>query len=290
MSSAEQELQAVRRAYAQKTLAGASIVDDRLQSAFASVRREAFLPPGPWPILQQRDGTYRNTPDADPAHLYTDDLIGIAPERGINNGQPRLHAELLSSAAIQAGEHVVHIGAGAGYYTAIMAELAGNEGRVSAIEFAEDLAAKATKNLSDRPNVKVIHGDGSVVAFDDADVIYVNAGATRPADTWLDRLQVGGRLILPLTTNEGFAPVRSADVRRGGVLRIVRANDGFLARWISGVAIYPCAGVRDPVSERALAAAFERGGWERVTRLVRSDDVPPEECWLRGPGWCLTYG
>ena len=147
MSTAEPELQAVRHAYAQQTLAGAKVVDERLQSAFASGRREDFLLPGPWPILQLRDGTYRNTPDANPAHLYTDDLIGIAPERGINNGQPRLHAELLSFAAIQAGEHVVHVGAGAGYYSAIMAELAGSDGRVTAIEFAADLAAKATKNL-----------------------------------------------------------------------------------------------------------------------------------------------
>lgn len=78
MSTAEQELPAVRRAYAQQTLAGAKVVDDRLQNAFASVRREALLPPGPWPILQLRDGTYRNTPDGNPAHLYTDDLIGTA--------------------------------------------------------------------------------------------------------------------------------------------------------------------------------------------------------------------
>jgi hypothetical protein len=77
--------------------------------------------------------------------------------------------------------------------------------------------------------------------------------------------------------------VRSADVRRGGVFRIIRADDGFLARWISGVAIYPCEGMRDPVSECALAAAFEGGGWERVTRLVRRDDVPVAECWLKGP-------
>jgi protein-L-isoaspartate(D-aspartate) O-methyltransferase len=131
MSRAETELQAVRRAYAQQTLVGANVVDERLENDFANVRREDFLPPGPWPILQQRDGSYRNTPDGDPDHLYTDDLVGIAPERGINNGQPRLHAELLSFASIRPGEHVVHIGAGAGYYTAIMAELAARWARHS---------------------------------------------------------------------------------------------------------------------------------------------------------------
>ena len=132
-------------------------------------------------------------------------------------------------------------------------------------------------------------GDGSVVAFEDADVIYVNAGATRPADIWLDRLNVGGRLILPLTTDQGFAPVRSANPRRGGVFRIIRTGDEFLAQWISGVAIYPCEGMRDPESERALAAAFEGGGWERVKLLARRDDVPDKECWLKGPGWSLAY-
>ena len=167
---------------------------------------------------------------------------------------------------------------------------AGTDGRVTAIEFTADLAAEATKNLSDRPNVTVVHGDGSVVAFDDADVIYVNAGATHPAETWLDRLRVGGRLIL--TTHDQRRLCTRAnrrDVRRGGVFRVVRTNDGFLARWISGVAIYPCEGMRDPVSERALAAAFEGGGWERLERLVRRDGVPTSDCWLKELGWCLTY-
>jgi len=42
-----------------------------------------------------------------------------------------------------AGEHVVHIGAGVGYYTAILAKLVGAEGRVTAIEFDAELAARA---------------------------------------------------------------------------------------------------------------------------------------------------
>jgi protein-L-isoaspartate O-methyltransferase len=48
-------------------------------------------------------------------------------------------------------------------------------------------------------NVSIVQGDGSRVAFDSADVIYVNAGATKPAEAWLDRLTEGGRLILPMT-------------------------------------------------------------------------------------------
>jgi protein-L-isoaspartate(D-aspartate) O-methyltransferase len=46
-------------------------------------------------------------------------VIGILPERNLNNGQPSLHAALIAAAAPQPGEHVVHVGAGLGYYTAI---------------------------------------------------------------------------------------------------------------------------------------------------------------------------
>jgi protein-L-isoaspartate(D-aspartate) O-methyltransferase len=286
--STETELQIIRRAYAKQILSKADVADDRLEAAFANVRREDFLPPGPWPIFR-RTGIYRTTPSADPVYLYTDDLVGISPERQINNGQPALHATLLALADIRAGDHVVHVGAGAGYYSAIMAELVGTDGQVTAIEFASDLAQIAKRNLSGRANVRVVQGDGSVVAFDPADVIYVNAGATRPADNWLDRLKIGGRLMLPLTTDKGSLQISAAIDRHGAVFRIVRTVDGFLARWVSPVAIYPCEGMRDEVSERALAVAFERGGWERVTRLLRHVDVPEDRCWVRAPGWCLTY-
>src|ERR1700736_5441791 len=99
-------------------------------------------------------------------------------------------------------------------------------------------------------------------AFEPADVIYVNAGATRPADAWLDRLKEGGRLILPLTA-DAFP---NRDVRRGAVFRIERHGPEFFARRISGVAIFRCEGGRDETGEQALAVAFDKGG-ERVTRL-----------------------
>jgi protein-L-isoaspartate(D-aspartate) O-methyltransferase len=288
-----EELEIVRRAYAKQVMAAAGVEDPRVEAAFAAVRREDFLGPGPWPILRWRG--YAPSPNDNPVYLYTDDVIGILPERSLNNGQPSLHAILLANAAPQGGEHVVHVGAGVGYYTAILAELVGPSGAVTAIEFDQELAARATTNFSSFPNVRVLHGDGAATPFDPADVVYINAGATHPAASWLDDLKEGGRLILPLTTNEGFGrPVSSrrhpGDIqRRGAVFCIQRQGSEFLARRISAVAIFPCEGGRDAESETALAAAFEKGGWERVTRLYRRDDVPDERCWLRAPGWCLAY-
>jgi protein-L-isoaspartate(D-aspartate) O-methyltransferase len=256
----------------------------KVEAAFAAVVREDFLGPGPWHIVRWGGG-YRATPDADPIYLYTDDVIGILPKRNLNNGQPSLHAALIAAAAPQPGEHVLHIGVGVGYYTAILAELVGATGRVTAIEYDAELAARATANLAQTPHVRVVHGDGTRIAFEPADVIYVNAGATRPADAWLDRLKEGGRLILPLTA-DAFP---NRDVRRGAVFRIERHGPEFLARRISGVAIFPCEGGRDEAGERALGAAFDKGGAERVTRLYLRDDLPEDQCWLRAPGWCLAY-
>jgi len=230
------------------------------------------------------------TPSADPVYLYTDDVIGILPERDLNNGQPSLHAALIAGAAPQAGDHVVHIGAGVGYYTAILAELVGPSGAVTAIELDPGLAARAATNFSRSPNVRAIEGDSSLIPFEPADVIYVNAGATRPAASWLDRLKEGGRLILPLTGNEGFRASDRGDIqRRGAVFRIEKRGTEFLARWISAVAIFPFEGARDAASEAALSTAFAAGGWHAVTRFYRRDDLPAEQCWLRAPGWCLAY-
>lgn len=283
------ELKIVRRAYAKQVTAAVRVVDERVEAAFAEVRREDFLGPGPWPIFRMRKA-YVPTPTADPVYLYIDDVVGILPERHLNNGQPSLHAFLLSEAAPRAGEHLVHVGAGAGYYSAIMANLVAATGKITAIEFEPELATRAKANLAAYPNVSVVQGDGSSVAFDSADVIYVNAGATRPADIWLDRLHDGGRLILPLTTDLGFTRSDWSNVHlHGAVFLVTRRGEEFHARWISPVAIFPCEGMRDAESEKALAAAFESESYKRVTRLYRTDNVPAERCWLQAPGWCLAY-
>jgi protein-L-isoaspartate(D-aspartate) O-methyltransferase len=287
----EDELAIIRAAYAKQILWIAEIDDRRLEAAFAAVRREDFLGPGPWPILRRLEGrSYVPTPDADPVYLYSNDLVGIVPERHLNNGQPSLHAHLIHEAAPAAGEHVVHVGTGTGYYTALLAHLAGPSGRATGIEYDPGLAARAKANFAGAANVDIIEGDGGLVGFDAADVIYVNAGCTRPAESWLDRLKDGGRLILPMTSDQGFgakSPEKFASA--GAVFRIERHGDDFFASWISAVAIFPCAGSRDRDSERALAEAFEKGGWQKVTRLYRDREIAAERCWVRGRGWCLAY-
>ena len=276
----EAELAIVRRAYAkQVTIRYAA--HPRVEAAFAAVRREAFLGLGPWPIvLRQHPNPYVTTPDDDPVYLYQDVFIGLVPERNLNNGQPSGHAMLMVYADPRPSEHVVHIGAGVGYYTAILAHMVGSSGQVTAVEYEPALAARLAVNFADRPNVRAVHGDGTKIDFGPADVIYGNAGVTRPADLWLDRLNDGGRMILALTKDKDTV---------GAWFLIERRGDQFLAKWISAAGLFPCEGARDAESERALVAALEKGGWERVTRLYRRGDVPEEQCWLKAPDWCLAY-
>lgn len=180
------ELSIIRAAYAKQILAAARVNNARLSAAFSTIRREDFLGPGPWPILRW-SGNYVPTPDTDAVYLYTNDLVGVLPERHINNGQPSLHAHRIHQASPTAGEHVVHVGTGTGYYTAILAHLVGPSGRVTGIEYESELAARAKANFAPYPNVTIVEGDGALVAFDTADVIYINAGCTRPAENWLVR-------------------------------------------------------------------------------------------------------
>jgi protein-L-isoaspartate(D-aspartate) O-methyltransferase len=287
-----EEIAIIRRAYAKQVLAAAQVDNSDLEQAFAQVRRENFLGPGPW-VIPRWGGGHLPTPSADPVYLYIDNVVQIIAERQLNNGQPSGHAKWIASASIKPGEHVVHIGTGTGYYTAIMSHLAGPSGKVTGIEIDTGLAARARENLSSYSNVRVVEGNGTTVPFDAADVIYVNAGVTRPVDQWLDRLREGGRLILPLSTNEVFMVNDPAKVSSpGAMFRIERRASEFLAQWISPVAIIPCEGARDETSEAALAEAFKkrgRGRWLLVTRLYRDDDVPEDRCWLRASGWCLAY-
>jgi protein-L-isoaspartate(D-aspartate) O-methyltransferase len=176
--------------------------------AFAAVPRERFLGPGPWRILAGRriadTHGYVLTPDDDPRWLYHDVLVAIDPARGLNNGQPSFWACNFDHLRLRRGQRILQVGAGTGYYTAVLAEIVGPRGHVTAVEYDEELAAKARTNLSPWPQVEVVHGDGRTHDPGEVDVIIVFAGSTHPAPLWLDRLAPGGELLMPLTGDKGW--------------------------------------------------------------------------------------
>src|SRR5271170_5837530 len=140
-----------RQAYAAEITRRVS--DPRIAAAFAAVPREDFAGPPPWRIGS--GGLFGRTASHDPARLYDDVLVAIDASRGINNGQPSLHAQSIDALAVKDGDTVVQIGAGAGYYSAILAHLVGPAGRVVAYEIEPDIAARAKMNLARFPHVEV---------------------------------------------------------------------------------------------------------------------------------------
>lgn len=293
----ETELAIVRRAYAKQILALVDVSDARIESAFAEVRREHYLGPGPWHLMPAMS-VYGKTPSDDPVYLYMNCLFGLVPAKGINNGQPSLHVAWMANACIATGEHVVHVGAGTGYYTAILAHLVGPAGRVTAIEFDPELASRAARNLQGFANVRVIPGDACSLSFDPADVIYVNAAFSRIPPAWLDGLRDGGRLILPMGSRAALQDLKSGQMDMAKVMRLARSQvvfriqrhgDEFHVR--PGVpAAFIAAEGTDAAADAALLVALEKGRARDVTRLYRSGDIPDEQCWLRGEGWCLAWG
>ena len=119
-------------------------------NAFATVPREQFVGPGPWRIKSPMDlAEYWTTDDNDPSHVYHDVLIALDESRGIHNGQPSLWVYLFDHLDLMPGEHVLHLGCGTGYYTAIIAELVGSAGRVTAVEIDATLAQRARAALAE---------------------------------------------------------------------------------------------------------------------------------------------
>lgn len=262
--------------YARFIVGSAGSSDARLIAAFSAVAREDYVGPGPWPIFI--GSGYIETTSDDPRLLYQDVLIGLATDRKINNGQPTLHARCLAACAPELGESVLHIGAGTGYYTAVIAQLVGATGRVTAFEIEADIAQRARKNLAELANVDVITASASEALLPNADVIYVNAGATHPIPAWLDALNVGGRLIFPLTPNEGF----------GGMLLVTRrTEEAYDAAIIVRAAFIPCIGARDDETSKALTAAMETRPIKSV-RSLRRNARPDESAWCVGAGWWLS--
>jgi protein-L-isoaspartate(D-aspartate) O-methyltransferase len=189
--------------YAKLICTAAKLDDPRIEEAFSSVKREPFAGPGPW-WLNLGAHPYVQTPDDDPAFLYQDLLLALDRERGINIGQPSAHAYWLGACKIQKAETVVQVGAGSGYYTAILAHLVSADGRVYAYEIDEPLWARARENLKDLLQVEIQMRSGVASDLPQADLIYVCAGAAQPSRMWLDALRPGGRLLFPLAPQGVF--------------------------------------------------------------------------------------
>jgi protein-L-isoaspartate(D-aspartate) O-methyltransferase len=272
-----ERIQAHRLFFANLIAANAGIPPgSELAAAFASTPREQFVGPPPWRVFTRAG--YIETLSDDPAFLYQDVVVSLGSKESLNNGQPSLHAVCIAALAPKKGERVIHIGAGSGYYTTLLAKLVGETGAVDAYEIEPELAQRAQRNLADLPYVKVHLQSGAEGQLPECDVLYVNAGATHPLSIWLDALRPNGRLIVPLTPAEG----------NGAMLLVTRRQDAsYAARFLLQVQFVPCIGARDEAVAQKLAKAFLNSNWSKVKSLHRND-ASDSSCWCSGSGWWLS--
>lgn len=295
------EIAAARRWYAEDLQLRAPVRSNlAIVDAFAAVPRERFLGQPPWIIRPDRlmESSFA-APDAEIRWLYHDVLVSIDAARKLNNGLPSFWARNFDHLDLRPGRRILQVGAGTGYYAAILAEIVGADGRVVAVEHDATLALRACANLAPWPHVEVIAGDGRTHDAGEIDTIVVFAGSTHPAPLWLDRLAPGGQLLMPLTGDNWWGFLLRATHGRDDDARLIvlpeaRKRNRFDAVSIGGVEIFPCVGGRDEAAAKRLDLALDTlpGASPEdvpIEALHRGDPAPGDmdRVWYYGPGFWL---
>lgn len=156
---------------------------DLVLNAMRSVPRESFLP------AQLHEFAYDDAP--------------LPIEEGQTISQPYIVAFMTEALVLRGGEKVLEIGTGSGYAAAILSEIAAD---VYTVERHGPLAEKAASTLADLgyDNVHVLHGDGTLgwAAHAPYDAIIVAAGGPTVPESLKAQLKVGGRLVIPVGTDQ----------------------------------------------------------------------------------------
>jgi protein-L-isoaspartate(D-aspartate) O-methyltransferase len=158
-------------------------VSSRVIHAFESLDRADFVPEG----------------TADP---YIDRPIEIGEHQ--TTSQPSLIAQMVDAADLLPNDHVLEIGTGFGFQTALLAALTGD---VVSIERHGSISTMAGANLARAgiDGVELVVGDGwkGVPDRGPFDAIIVSAAAERVPEAFVDQLVDGGRLVIPLRADQG---------------------------------------------------------------------------------------
>jgi len=162
-----------------ETLRYYGIRDPRILSAFLAIPRHRFVPP------DEQDRAYADTP------LH----IGF----GQTISQPYVIAFMLEALDLQSHHHILEVGSGCGYVTALLSMLVK---RVTGIELEKNLVSRSRSILKelDIKNVKIVHGDGYKGFEPNApyDGILVSAAPDEVPEKLFQQLKDGGSLVIPV--------------------------------------------------------------------------------------------
>lgn len=125
---------------------------------------------------------------------------------GQTNSQPSTVVDMIVLLDIQPGQNVLDVGSGSGWTTAILGDLVGEHGRVTATELVSELAdrARAVIDGEDLPWVTIYDADPDVLGcprLAPYDRILVSAEARELPDELVDQLADGGVMVIPVDTH-----------------------------------------------------------------------------------------
>jgi protein-L-isoaspartate(D-aspartate) O-methyltransferase len=130
-------------------------------------------------------------------HAY--DNYPLTIHEGQTISQPLTVALMTQWLDVCEGHKVLEVGAGSGYQAAVLAELAGIEGKIITCEVRQKLYEFAKKNLESYKNVEVLHANAMKKNFGiKFDRIIITASASEMPEKLLEHLKEGGKMILPV--------------------------------------------------------------------------------------------
>ena len=189
------------------------IRDARVLEALRNVPRHFFVPEA----LQSR--------------AYGDHALPISANQTIS--QPFIVARMTELLELDANSRVLEIGAGSGYQTAVLAQIAA---QVYAIERIAALAREAQARIRElgiyNATVKCFDGTLGWAANAPYDGILVAAGGPGIPEPLITQLKVGGRLVVPVG--------ESRDSQR--LIRVIKTEQGRREEDHGGCAFVPLIG------------------------------------------------
>ncbi|PYS47901.1 MAG: protein-L-isoaspartate O-methyltransferase [Acidobacteria bacterium] len=174
---------------------------------------------------------HRFVPEALQGRAYGDHALPIAANQTIS--QPFIVACMTELLELDDRSRVLEIGAGSGYQTAVLAQLAA---QVYAIERIGDLAREAQARIRQlgiyNATVKCFDGTLGWSAHSPYDAILVAAGGPEVPEPLLAQLKIDGRLVIPV-----------GDTREAQrLVRVIRTDKGYTREDHGACAFVPLIG------------------------------------------------
>ncbi|MFQ6033812.1 MAG: methyltransferase domain-containing protein [Candidatus Bipolaricaulia bacterium] len=209
--------------YAQELKERGASRSKQVERAFRRVERHRLLE---WLYLEDDESKFEyagkrfarrdfDLQDPDPALLeviYSDRALLTRLDPPSSTSQPTLVAEMLELLELGRGMNVLEIGAGTGYNAALMQEIVGDGGHITAIDIQEEVVEQTRRLLeaAGYDKIEIIAKDGAFGHPENApyDRIVATVGCPDISFRWAEQLADGGFMLIPLQHGgEGFDPL-----------------------------------------------------------------------------------